>query len=506
MLICTIVIVGGSLTWTTGYALNLRSASYRAEVEADLAAFFELPCEIGRIRGQTFSSRAFDDVVIWLPDRRDVVFSCAEAVWHEFEEADPPARELELLDGVLVLGSDRWRQGDYEQVLRSGLGHDFEDLHLRRVDMQGFEIVFDRGGLSIRCRDTSGSLDLSDPAAGIARLQAYELNGCSVRQGVQIHARFKPEAGVEVSELILNLPPVPLSSLGLDRFLGGAVQNGRFEGRLEYVDECDPPELWLSGRIEGAELTELTRGTAIGPFEGRFSVDVDGARMMGNVLTHLRGRGRVDDLRFESFAPLLGMERLGGRASVNIDAVDLAMSRINRLRFSGLIEGMSVQDLLVPLRQGEATGRLTVSVYNVDIADDRIRSADIEFRVDPPEGEKGIIDRSLLLAIADRFFDFQWPAALPERLVPEKVEYARFGMRLLVRDNRLRILGTHGATDQTILTIRVFGRDFGIVSEPEGSTDLTPILSGFLEKVRRYDAGMLRDWWRRQAADRGDES
>ena len=82
ILALTLLLVGGSLSFTTAYGLRLRSDSYRHKVEAGLSSFFKLPSEIGRIRGRTFSSRAFEDVTVHLPDRRDRVFSCKTAIWH----------------------------------------------------------------------------------------------------------------------------------------------------------------------------------------------------------------------------------------------------------------------------------------------------------------------------------------------------------------------------------------------------------------------------------------
>ena len=69
LLTLAILLVGGSLAWTTGYSVHLRSESYRKEIEVDLSKFFELPSEVGRIRGRTFSSRSVHDVAIWLPGR-----------------------------------------------------------------------------------------------------------------------------------------------------------------------------------------------------------------------------------------------------------------------------------------------------------------------------------------------------------------------------------------------------------------------------------------------------
>src|SRR5215510_1245036 len=70
LLLPTVALVGGSIGWTAWEGLRLRSDGYRRAVERDLTDFFEMPCEVGRIRPRTFSSRSFEDVVLWLPEHR----------------------------------------------------------------------------------------------------------------------------------------------------------------------------------------------------------------------------------------------------------------------------------------------------------------------------------------------------------------------------------------------------------------------------------------------------
>lgn len=491
----SIVLVGGSLTWTAAYGLHLRSASYRREVEANLTRFFELPCDVGRIHGRTFSSRAFDDVDIWLPDRRDRVFYCKQAVWQEKEDGGRPVNELDLADGVLILGTDRWVRSDYRQVLESGLGHDFERLDLHRVGLERFEISFDRGGLSIRCRETAGNIDMSNPKDGVASLTAYELNGHRVSQGVRIHARFLPSKAIVVSELILSMPQVPLSVLSADSPAFGQITSGRFAGTIQYVGRASPPELRIGGDLDDADLGELTRSLPMGPLQGRLSVKVYEAKLRQGVVTDLRGHGQVKDLSLSPFAPLLGRESLSGTATLRLDAVDLVEGQLHHLAVSGQARDLSLAEWLRPLGRGSATGRLAVRINNVDLQEDQIKSADIELSLRPLKGEEGTIDRELLLAAAEKLLRFTWPSGLPKEILPEKVAYTECGVRLLVRDNQLRILGTHGENANTILTINVFGRPFGIVKEQPGTIDLEPWMARVRERLRAYPSDRIRQWW-----------
>ncbi len=496
LLVLTVVLVGGSLSWTAVYGLHLRSEANRVEVERDLSAFFELPCNVGRIRGHTFHSQAFEDVEVWLPDRRDRVFHCEEAIWRESHRDGTAWNELDLVRGVLLLGSDRWRHEDYRQLFESGLGHDFEDLDLREVSLEDFEIAFDRHEVSVRCCSTSGRIDMTDPTDGIAHLTAYELNGYKIGQGVRIDARFLPKNGVEVSEFVLTLPEVPLASIGLDTALGTEITTGTFAGRVQFRKTAEDHELWLDGVLLDMELSELTHSFALGPFQGRFSMIVSGARISESVVTHFRGNGSISELSLAGFGPLFGVSGFSGTASFNLDAIDLALGHLNRLRMDGVITGLMLEEWLGLFGRGSATGSMILRVNNLDIVEDNIKSADIEITVLPPEGEAGTIDRTLLLSAAERAAGFSWPEAVPQEILPEHVEYAEFGVRLLVRDNRLRILGTHGKNGDTILTIRLWGKPFPILHERAETIDLRPHINALIDRARHYDPSEVREWWK----------
>lgn len=505
LLIFAILACGGSLAATGIYAIRLRSDSYRASVERDLTEFFQLPCEVGSVRGETFSSRAFLDVLIHLPDRRDRVFSCERAVWQEVREGNSLINHLDLSHGAIFLGSDRWERSDYKKVFESGLGHDFSELQLGRVNISDFELGFDRGDLSLRCRRASGEVDLENGEEGVARLQALELNGVPVPDGVGIRARFKVKNGVDVREVTLSLPEVPLASVGLEGILNGEITHGYFAGMVRYScpDHDRPQEVLVSGGLRDAQLAELTRRLGFGPLTGQVNVNVESARLEGAVVTHLKGRGSIRDLSFSSFAPLLGVEKLSGSASLSIEPVDLAMGRINRLRMEGNVNDVSLEEVLQIVGQGAATGRVAIRIHNLEIVDNEIKSADLEVLAFPPPDGPGTIDRTLVLGAAEKFLNFSWPDAIPQSLLPSKLEYVQFGTRLLVRDNQLRILGTHGASNDVILTVRIFGQTFGLVKEQSGTIDLTPWVDEILGRLRDYDPRRVRDWWRTHGGDRG---
>ncbi len=490
-----LLVIGGGLGATSWYGWSLHSESYRRKVERNLTAFFELPCDVGRVRGHTFESRRFDDVRIWLPDRRDCVFSAATALWYEEEVDHKPANRLELFNGVLVLGSDHWLRDDYRQVFESGLRHDFDELHLHEVTLSDFEIAVFRGDLAIRCRDAQGTIDMTDPEDGVARLVAYELNGQRISQGVHIDARFKPRHGVEIAELALTVPEIPFTALGLGAALDRNPTSGLFAGRVHYRRHTDSAEILLSGDLRDLDLAEWTMRSPIGPLTGRLTVSVDQARLSHGTITQFRGRGHLAEFALRPLAAHLGLEGMDGEASFNLDPIDLEFGRVHRIRLDGRVAGLTLQDLLQSWGWGTATGQLVVRVNNFDLVGESIRSADVEIQVTPPVDSPGTIDRDLLIAAAEQALGFTWPEGIPKRLLPEKVEYLECGCRLLIRDNRLRILGTHGAEGDAILTIRVLGQPLALIREPSTTIDLQPYLLQLIERVRAYDPERVKQWW-----------
>lgn len=482
-LLLAIILVGGSLGWTVGYGLYIRSDAYRHEVIADVTQFLSLPCEIAQVRPLTFSSRLFEDVRVSLPSEAGEVFACRQAIWSEFDSA--ARNELDLIDGFIRLGADRWDRGDYLRLVDAGLKRDLDVLHLARVGLRGFEVLFERGSLRILCRGAAGTIDLADPAQRVARLVAYELNGYPISAGVQIHARFRPGKGLDVADLSLSLPEVPLHVAGLSAILGKPGASGRFAGAIHYVASDELPEVSIRGELRDAELADVTRGLPWGPLKGRLSIKLTEARFLDAALTDLSAEGEVADLALAPFAPLLSADGLSGAATFSVASLDIRDGELRDLRLSGSLQHLSIDEWLRPLGRGSAQGQLSVRISNLELAGEVVRSADIELSLVPPTDRPGTIDRGLLLAVAEKAFRFTWPSALPQELLPERIEYAECGLRLVIRDNRLRILGTHGPKNETVLTVRVMGRSFGVLKEPSGLIDLTPHIQRQLERLRQ---------------------
>lgn len=494
------LVVGGSLAATLAYGWRLRSDGYRRHVEERLSRLLEMPCEIGTVRPLTFSSRAFDDVSVWLPNRRAQIFRCERAVWHEYDAELREQFDLDLYRGTLSVASDRWRRADYEQVLRSGLGQDFDALKLGEVRVHDFDLELTHGAFRLACQGADGVMTLHPDGDGVARLTAPSLNGHATIEPVQVHATFSPERGVDVREVVLIVPEIPLTALGAATLLPVAPTHGRFAGRIEYRNQRPHAILTMAGRAMDVALEEVTSGLPFGPVHGSLDVVLERAAVQDRLLTEIVGRGEIRALRLTDLAPLFGRRSISGRADLHVRIIDAAMGHVRRLVLDGSLSGASLAEWTGLLGHGRASGRLEVAILSLRVEDDRISWADIEVRAFPPAGAAaGTIDREFLLGSAEELLDFSWPESIPKAVLPERIEYARFGMRLLIRDNRLRILGDHGPRQDTILTVRLFGQEIGLVKSLRRELDLTGYLAMLREQMLTRDAEELRTWWRARA-------
>lgn len=495
ILLACVLIVAGSIGGTAWYACRMHSAAYRKEVERDVSAFFALPTTIGDVRGRTFDSRDFVGVIVRLPTSGDVVFKCATATWIEERE---DRHFLSLSNGEFVLGDAVWKDRQYRKLLREGIGEDLQELDLRGVHVDDFRIEFRKDQFKLTCSGATGDIDLSKPKVGVARFTAHQLNGTPVPDGVRIVAEFLPDEGVHVRDIRLAVPSIPLPALRLNSFLGSKVSHGSFDGDIHYHirGEDGLPQVEVGGRITDAELSELTQAAPYGPYQGNVSLTVDEARFADRLITHFKGRGAIRELSFASFAPLLQMPTLDGKATLVFDDVDIALGVVHRIKLNGDIEGVSLEQVLNRWAKGGATGTVSVRVNNFELSGETIRSADIEIKVEPPAGGRGTVERQLLLDVAEKVFGFEWPSAIPKQMLPKRVEYVSIGARLIVRDNQLRVLGTHGAGGRAIVTIRdpIFGAEVAVAKERPGTIDLGPYVHEAFDRMRSYRPEVVKEW------------
>jgi len=493
-----VLAVSGSIGFTSWYAARLHSKHYLHDVEQQVTEFFGMPCQIAEVRPRSFYSRDFLDVTINMRETNAQVFNCELATWREGVEASGTGHRLELQNGRFVLGDALWEMQRYKHLIRPEIGADIGELNLRVLRLEDFAIQFERDGFQLSCSKAGGDVVFTDSNSGTATFVANRLNGRDVPDGVRIVANLISKPVLSVSDIRLTVPALPLPDLGLDAVLGTTPTSGVFAGKVAYMAGADgsPNQAELEGLLQDVQLAEFTQRAPYGPYEGRAGIRVDRARIANRSITHFRGGGRLDDVVLAPLATPLGFDRLDGVASFVFDEINLALSKVERIRFNGRVERISLEQLLRKWGKGSATGVVKVRIDNFEMVGETIRAADIEVSVAPPANQKGFIDRALLLDAAERGFGFEWPAALPKRLLPAKIEYVDIGARLLVRDNKLRVLGTHGSDGRAIITIRepVFGRALTIFGEPGRVYDLTPYVKQVLETIQSYQPDEVKQW------------
>ncbi len=494
--VLTVGLVAGSLAATIGYALYLRSDWYRTSVERELSAFFQLPSEVGSVVPLSTTSREFRNVAVWLPDRRARVFQCGRAIWREGRRDRRSSYELEIHDGRFLIGTERWQPSDYRRVLRSGLAHDFAELNLDQVRVVNVDFACQRPDLQLAVRQATGVITFEQYGRGHATLNSHWLNQTYINNPIDVAARFSPSEDVTIDEVTLRLPAVPVVALGLGRLVGGEVTHGRFAGTVTYAEQAGQYIAELQGYAADVRLAELTARLPTGPLRGRASVFIDHARIVGGRLDELRFRGSLSELDLSSFGTFLRQPIAGGTAQLEVHQAHLRGRSIEQFSASGSVVGMDLETITRLIGQGTVTGTLVARIRSLEIAHDDLVSADVELHADPPEGSPGMIDTELLMVGIEQAFAMRLRSVLPDWLeLPDQVQYAKLGARLVVANGKLRVLGTHGPEGRTILSIKLFGRELPLVPQPEQEYDLVPFLSGLRHRAKEYNVQELRRWW-----------
>ena len=490
LLVLTLLGVAGSLSVTLGYGSYLRSDWYRHGLERDVSALLELPVSVGRVRPLTANSRAFHDIGASLPKRGTPLFRCAKAVWHDESRDGRPSFALDLNDGWLLVGTHQWAQADYQAVLRSGLGLDFAALHLRQVYLNRIDLEWQHPDITLSVADAVGAIRYDENGTGRASLIGHDLNGQPVIEPIKITAHFTPGAGLVFHEVILEVPVIPFSRLGLERLLRSRVEHGTFRGRLGYRESNGREYVELTGSIDDARLEELTEPIIGGPFRGQVNVVVDQAVFVDRRLESLRFRGRLSELNLTQIVPLLRNSSLDSQVQLRVHQAALRGRSIEYLSAAGRADDLSLEAVTGLFGQGIITGRLRVDIRALQIVDDRLQHAEIDLIAVPPEDAPGTIDRELLEQVSQELIGIDI-----SRILPERLEYAQLGVRLVIDGEVLRVRGTHGPEGRTILTVRILDRDLPVINEFERTFEIGPLVARIREKLETYDVDRVRQWW-----------
>ncbi|MGB9623365.1 MAG: hypothetical protein ACPMAQ_00745, partial [Phycisphaerae bacterium] len=121
----------------------------------------------------------------------------------------------------------------------------------------------------------------------------------------------------------------------------------------------------------------------------------------------------------------------------------------------------------------------------------QIAALDADIDVGPPAGHAGTIDRQLLLGTFKDLLGLN----LPEQLLPERIEFARIGAKVLVNEGRLRLLGTAGENRDALVVLRLLGQDIPIPA-PTETFSIRSVLDRMQARARGVDLETLKRWWR----------
>jgi hypothetical protein len=124
------------------------------------------------------------------------------------------------------------------------------------------------------------------------------------------------------------------------------------------------------------------------------------------------------------------------------------------------------------------------------VVDDALQRAEIDLIAVPPDNAPGTIDRELVRWASEELLGFDVSA-----VVPEKTEYVKLGVRLVIEGEQLRVFGTHGYDGRTILTVRVLGRELPLVREFDRTFEVGPLVATIRERLEAYELDRVRQWW-----------
>jgi hypothetical protein len=468
--------LAASLLATGGYAVYLRSAAYRESCAAMLSARLGLPSAIGQVVPRSRTAREFRGIRVWLPERRGLAAMFDSAVLTRRPRADDPeAYDLDLVGGTLELSARTWLHSDYRSVLESGLRPGFAPDGPHRVTFRALHVTFELDGLRAALHDASGQVDFIGADEGHASVVCYTFNEHQSVRPVTLRADFSPRTtGVQLDNVEIVVPVLPIAVLKLGELVGVHVRTGVFSGRLAYSEVGGNEVLTLVGGLRDLHLGELTEGILPTPWSGRATeLQLDELIVQRRRVERARFHGRLEDVQLGDLLAPWGLGDAGGALRINIREAELSPRGIERLILTAQCDALALESLSRAVGWGRVTGTARLAVTDLTIVQNRLESLNAEFRTLPPaEGAApNAIDMSVLNEAVRRAFGFALPAFLPPR-----VEYTDFGVRLEARDELLNVFGTHGPGGKIILTAQVGGQALPLVPEPVQPIDLKPQL------------------------------
>jgi hypothetical protein len=500
LLTATLVLSLGSLATTLGYGLHLRSDAYRDGVADKLANRLRLNVSLASVEPLTFHARRLHDITLRSTRRDEDVFHCDVAEWRNLTRNGTRDFTIQISDGWLLVGSHGWGSSDYRELLASGLGHDFAKLGIREVRLQRIDLRWRYPGLEFQAQQAHGALTFDTDGVGRASLEAPTLNGFPVDEPIRIAARFRPGENLMFHEVILTAPEAPLRALGLEAFLGGDISQGRFAGDVRFRQRDGQSIVTVSGAVNDALLEELTRPLETGPVSGKVDVVVNQAAFENRQLTSLKFSGALSNVAVDPIGAILRAPTLGGVVDLRIHwaaferGPGFERGRLAHLSAEGAARDVELSALTTLLGGGKITGRLRAEIHALQVVDDHLTHAHVTLEAVPPNGKSGTIDRELLSRISRETLGFDATTIVPS--VIHELEYTRLGVDLELNGQTLRVRGTHGLYSDTILTLRIFGREIGVVKAPDRTFTVDDPMALLRRTVEEVDPDDIRHWWR----------
>lgn len=489
-----VIVAGGAIAASAGYAWYLRSATCRERARSALSETLGLPADIGRVVPRSLTARQFNDVVVWLPDRRGQALVCREAVVVERPTVrDPTAYDLVLRGGSCEISPRTWLRDDYRSVLESGLRPGFAPDGPQRVDFSEMDISFQRERFGLTLDDAAGRVSFEDARLGVVHISCSRLNGHAADYPVFLDGAFAPaNPGIRVETVELTVPRLPLRILRLGELSGAAIDSGTFDGRVTYSEAGGQKLLVLSGHCADLELCELT-AMLPRPWRGRCpDVELTELRVADRRPTAMRFRGVLTGVQLADVLAPWGFGHIDGAVELSVRTAELTERGIERLIASGRCTGVALEPLTAAIGAGRMSGDLRVLIDDLTIIDNHVATLRATLQVQDATEHPNWVEGALLRAAVHHVLKFNLPPLLPER-----IEYTRLGLRIDIRDEVLNVFGTHGSDGRAILTIRLLGQDLELVKEPRQSFDLRPTLADARRRLAELLRGPLEELDRR---------
>lgn len=476
------LLTAGSLVATGAYAWYLRSDAYREACGRSLSESLRMPAEIGRVVPRSLSAREFQDITVWLPDRRAKAHHCDRAiVRYEASPADPDAYEIELVGGVSEISTRTWLRQDYRSVIESGLKPGFSEGGPTRVRFSAMSLNFEREQFRARLSKAAGTIEFTDPDRARARITCDEFNGFACPEPVRLTADFsETQDGIRIDRLELRVPDLPLSILRLEDLAGVQLADGRFDGVLRYEETGGSRRFTVEGHCRSLDLRQVTDGWLEKPWAGRCpEIELQELRVEDRIPTRLRFRGSVVEVSLRDLLATWGIEGGSGVVTLEVGEADVSRDAIHRFVASGACIDVDLEALSGAIGKGKVSGTLRIRIDDLTIVENRLISLAATVNVvDAPADAPNWVEGKLLRELVQAAIKIQLPPILPSR-----IEYTKLGLRLEVHDEVLNVFGTHGEREKTVLTVRLAGQEIPLVSEPARSFDLTPLFDDLRRRL-----------------------